>query len=84
MKATGIVRRIDDLGRVVIPKEIRPYALRMIAAIGQYMKDRIEAPEEEAERATEILRFEMEHAVSLKVPMLAEVHQGKDWFTAKG
>ena len=23
MKATGIVRRIDDLGRVVIPKQIR-------------------------------------------------------------
>lgn len=23
MKATGIVRRIDELGRVVIPKEIR-------------------------------------------------------------
>ena len=23
MKSTGIVRRIDDLGRVVIPKEVR-------------------------------------------------------------
>ena len=23
MRATGIVRRIDDLGRIVIPKEIR-------------------------------------------------------------
>lgn len=23
MKATGIVRRIDDLGRIVIPKEMR-------------------------------------------------------------
>ena len=23
MKATGIIRRVDDLGRVVIPKEIR-------------------------------------------------------------
>ena len=23
MKATGIVRRIEDLGRIVIPKEIR-------------------------------------------------------------
>lgn len=23
MKATGIVRRIDDLGRIVIPKEVR-------------------------------------------------------------
>lgn len=23
MKATGIIRRVDDLGRVVIPKEVR-------------------------------------------------------------
>ena len=23
MKATGITRRVDDLGRIVIPKEIR-------------------------------------------------------------
>ena len=23
MKATGIVRRVDDLGRIVIPKDIR-------------------------------------------------------------
>lgn len=28
MKATGIVRRIDDLGRVVIPREIR-HAIRI-------------------------------------------------------
>lgn len=25
MRATGIIRRIDDLGRVVIPKEIRKH-----------------------------------------------------------
>lgn len=25
MKATGIIRRVDDLGRVVIPKEIRRF-----------------------------------------------------------
>ena len=31
MKATGIVRRIDDLGRVVIPKEIRR-TLRIVRA----------------------------------------------------
>ena len=23
MKATGVVRRIDDLGRIVVPKEVR-------------------------------------------------------------
>lgn len=26
MKATGIIRRLDDLGRIVIPKEIRRQA----------------------------------------------------------
>lgn len=26
LKATGIVRRIDELGRIVIPKEIRAHA----------------------------------------------------------
>ena len=29
MKATGIVRRVDDLGRIVIPKEIRRTELRV-------------------------------------------------------
>ena len=33
MKATGIVRRIDDLGRVVIPKEIRR-TMRIREALG--------------------------------------------------
>ena len=28
MKATGIIRRVDELGRIVIPKEIRK-TLRM-------------------------------------------------------
>lgn len=29
MKATGIIRRVDDLGRVVIPKELRrTYGIR--------------------------------------------------------
>ena len=28
MKATGIVRRIDDLGRIVIPREVRQRAFK--------------------------------------------------------
>ena len=31
MKATGIVRRIDELGRVVIPKEIRNISVLTVA-----------------------------------------------------
>ena len=37
MKATGVVRRIDDLGRVVIPKEIRK-TLRIKEVVGGYKK----------------------------------------------
>ena len=45
MKATGIVRRIDELGRVVIPKEIRrtlriPAELRRTLSIAE--KDPLE------------------------------------------
>ena len=35
MKATGIVRRIDELGRVVIPKEIRR-TLRLGVELGEF------------------------------------------------
>lgn len=43
----------------------------------------LEAPEEEAERASAILKDKMENAVSLKVPMTVEVHTGKNWYDAK-
>jgi len=43
----------------------------------------LEAPEEEAEKAAEILKYEMENAVPLKVPMPVEVHSGRNWYDAK-
>ena len=43
----------------------------------------LEAPEQEAEKAAEILKYEMENAVQLKVPLTVEVHSGKDWYEAK-
>ncbi len=43
----------------------------------------IEAPEEEKEKAAEILREEMENAYSFDVPVIAEVNTGKTWYEAK-
>jgi DNA polymerase-1 len=43
----------------------------------------VEAPREEAERAASLLREEMEGAVSLSVPMVAEAKIGKTWYEAK-
>jgi DNA polymerase-1 len=43
----------------------------------------VEAPKEEAQRAAAILTEEMQSAVSLSVPMIAEAKTGTTWFEAK-
>ena len=43
----------------------------------------IEAPEEEVEKASEILKREMENAYKFKVPLVTDLHCGKTWFDAK-
>ena len=43
----------------------------------------VEAPESMAEKACEILKFEMENAVHLSVPMTVDAGYGKTWYAAK-
>ncbi len=43
----------------------------------------LDSPEEEAERAAAMLKEEMEGAISLDVPLIAEVAMGKSWYDAK-
>jgi DNA polymerase-1 len=43
----------------------------------------IECAVEDAERATVILKNAMENAITLKVPLIADVHSGKSWYQCK-
>lgn len=43
----------------------------------------VETPETESKVVSEILRFEMENAAKLKVPLIADTSVGKTWYDAK-
>ena len=43
----------------------------------------VEAPEQEAPKVAEILTYEMENAILLKAPLVAEASIGKTWYDAK-
>ena len=42
----------------------------------------LESPDEEIEKAKEILTNEMEHVIQLSIPLKVEAEIGKDWFEA--
>lgn len=44
----------------------------------------VECPDAETERVQAILAEEMENAVSLSVPMIADAQSGQSWYAAKG
>ena len=43
----------------------------------------IEAHQDEVEQVQEILKYEMEHAASLLVPLDIDMHVGENWYEAK-
>ena len=43
----------------------------------------VEAPQEEQEQVALLLADCMEHAASLRVPLVADVHAGRSWYDTK-
>ena len=44
----------------------------------------IESPKAEVEKASQILKEEMENVIVLSVPLRADVGSGYSWYSAKG
>ena len=43
----------------------------------------LNCPIEEKDKVMEILQYEMEHAIELKVPLVAQASYGNDWLEVK-
>ena len=74
---------IIKIAMVNVDKALKKEGLKTKIILQVHDELVLEAPESEANRAAEILKYEMEHAVELKVPLTVEVHVGKSWYEAK-
>lgn len=84
MPIQGTAADIIKIAMVRVDRRLKRENMRARLILQVHDELIVEAPEDEAEKASRILTEEMEGAVSLTVPMVAEASVGKTWYDAKG
>ena len=79
----GTAADIIKLAMVRVDRALREAGLQSRLILQVHDELLLECPPEEAEQAAELLREAMEGAIQLEVPLVAEVHQGRNWAEAK-
>ena len=79
----GTAADIIKLAMVRVDKALREAGMRSRLILQVHDELLLECPPEEAEQAAALLKEAMEGAMELQVPLVAEVHQGKNWAEAK-
>ncbi|WP_071431882.1 DNA polymerase I [Angelakisella massiliensis] len=82
MPIQGTAADIIKIAMVRVYQRLREEGLKAKLILQVHDELIVEAPEEEASRAAEIVRDAMTHAVSLAVPMEVDLKIGKDWAEA--
>ncbi len=83
MPLQGSAADIIKIAMIRVANRLEREGLRTKLVLQVHDELVLDAPEEEAERAAQILKEEMEGAISLDVPLIAEVSMGKSWYDAK-
>ncbi|MBE6829143.1 MAG: DNA polymerase I [Ruminococcaceae bacterium] len=83
MPIQGAAADIIKIAMVKVEKRLEKEKMRSRLILQVHDELIVESPKDEAEKAARILTEEMENAVSLSVPMIAEAKIGKTWYEAK-
>ena len=84
MPIQGTAADIIKIAMVNVDKRIKKENLNARLILQVHDELIVEAPQDEAMRVAMMLQEEMENAVKLKVPLIAEASMGKTWYDAKG
>lgn len=83
MPLQGSSADIIKIAMVNIHKALKESGMKTKLILQVHDELILDAPECEKEQASEILKYEMENAVKLNVPLKVDVHSGKNWYEAK-
>ena len=84
MPIQGTAADIIKLAMIRVYRRLRDEGLKSRLILQVHDELLVEAREEEAGRVMEIVKEEMERAADLPVQLCVDIHQGKNWYQAKG
>ncbi len=84
MPIQGTAADIIKIAMIRVDERLRHDKMRSRLILQVHDELIVEAPQDEAMMAAMLLQEEMENAVKLSVPMLAEAAMGESWYDAKG
>ena len=84
MPIQGTAADIIKLAMIRVYRRLRDEKMKSRLILQVHDELLVEADESEAETVMAIVKEEMEHAADLSVKLCVDIHQGKDWYQAKG
>ena len=79
----GTAADIMKIAMINVNKELKKRGLEAKIVLQVHDEMMIEAPESEKEEIKDIMKREMESAIQLKIPLVAEISEAKNWYDCK-
>lgn len=79
----GTAADVIKIAMIGVARELKEKGLKSKLILQVHDELLIEAYEEELEQVQQILKEQMEQAADLRVPLIVDMHTGKNWYEAK-